>query len=50
MLKFQPIPSPSIYLAIEDVVGCVFLEFEVPYEGHSVRVVGDVGVRIVGDQ
>ena len=37
-------------LAVENVVGSVLLEAEVPHEGHAIGVVGDVGVGVVGDQ
>ena len=39
-----------MYLAVEDVVGCVLLELEVPDESNSVWVMGDVRVGKVGDK
>ncbi len=39
-----------LYLAVEDVVRRVLLEFEVPHEGHPVRIVRDVGVGVIGHQ
>ena len=40
----------STDLAVENVVGSVFLEAEVPHECDAIRVVGDVGVSVVGYQ
>ena len=39
---------PNAYLTVEDVVRRIFLELEVPHESHSVRIVRDVGVNVVG--
>ena len=37
-------------LGIKNIVGRVLLEAEVPHEGHSIRVVRDVGIGVVGHQ
>ena len=42
--------SAHTYLTVEDVVGCVLLELEVPDESNSVWVVGNVRVGKVGDE
>ncbi len=39
---------PYTYLAVEDVVWRIFLELQIPHESYPVRIMGDVGVGVVG--